>query len=206
MTQANGVLVGYDGYDNQMYAFGTGLSATTVSAPQTEIELGTTALIQGTVTDQSPGQTCLGIPAAGTPAIADAYMSNWMAYLYKSQPEPMNATGVPVTLSYTDSNNNTFVMGQTTSDINGQYTYAFTPTIAGTYTINSVFGGSASYYTSSAQTHLYVGQIEHPTTTPTPTTSTSVADTYFVPAIAGLFVLIIIVLIAVVLLIVRKRA
>jgi hypothetical protein len=33
--------------------------------------------------DKSSGDTCLGIPAAGTPAIADESMSDWMEYLHK---------------------------------------------------------------------------------------------------------------------------
>jgi hypothetical protein len=165
IAQSNGILTGYDGYDNQIYAFGKGTSATTVSAPQTEIPLGTNALITGTVTDQSPGETCLGYPAAGTPAIADANMGDWMAYLYKQQPEPTNATGVPVTLSYIDPNNNYYTIGTTTSDANGQYVLPFKPDVPGTYTITATFGGTNSYYSSSAETHLLVSE---PATTATP--------------------------------------
>ena len=204
IAQANGILTGYDGYDNQLYAFGKGPSGTTVSAPQTEISLGTKALITGTVTDQGPGQTCLGIPAAGTPAIADAYMGNWMAYLYKQQPEPMNATGVPVTLTYTDSNGNTYTMGQTTSDINGQYAFAFNPPIAGLYSITATFGGTLSYYSSSAQTQMIVGQAAA-TAAPTVATQSGLATSadlmmYIVSASTA-----IIIAIAVAVLILKKK-
>ena len=199
---ADGEIVGYNGYDGQIYAFGQGLSATTV-ATSLCINNPNQVLITGAVTDQSPGQTCLGIPAAGTPAISDASMSQWMAYLYMQQPEPTNATGVPVTLSYIDPNGNYYYIGNTTSDITGHYLYTFTPTVPGTYRITATFGGSNSYYSSSAETFFDYAQ---PATTAAPTaTPTSIADMYFVPAIAGLFVLIIIVLIVVVLQMLRKR-
>ena len=142
---ADGELVGYAGYDNQIYAFGTGLSATTVSAEQNVRPLGSEFQIQGTVTDQSPGQTCLGIPAAGTPAIADAYMDQWMSYLYQQQPEPMNATGVPVTLTALDPNGNIENLGTTTSNINGNYAIDWTPPVPGLYTITATFSGTNSY-------------------------------------------------------------
>jgi hypothetical protein len=129
-----------------------------------------------------------------------------MAYLYKSQPEPMNATGVPVTLSYTDSNNNTFVMGQTTSDINGQYSYTFTPTVPGTYIITAIFGGSASYYTSSAQTIMSFATLAA-SPTPTTTTATSTtADTYFVPAVIAIIVVMLIGFAVLAMLALRKKA
>jgi hypothetical protein len=126
-----------------------------------------------------------------------------MEYLYQQQPEPTTATGVPVTLSYTDPNGNTYSMGTTTSDITGHYSYAFTPTIPGKYTITATFGGTNSYFSSTAETpYLF----DKPATTAAPTaTPTSVADMYFVPAIAGLFVLIIVGLIVLALLMLRKR-
>jgi len=194
LALAGGVLVNTNGYDNQIYAFGTGLSATTVLAPQTEILLGSSVLITGTVTDQSPGQTSLGIPAAGTPAIADAYQTEWMSYLYQQQPKPMNAEGVTVKLSYVDSNNNFFVMGETKSDINGQYTYTFTPTIPGLYTITATFDGTEAYYGSSSQTFMYVGEDLSSISTPVPTpTPESLTDTYIIGSTIAIIVAIAIV-------------
>jgi len=199
---SDGYMVTDNGYDNQIYCFGQGNTATTVTA-QPVINNAAQVLIKGTVTDQSPGQTCLGIPEAGTPAIADAYMSQWMAYLFQEQPEPTNATGVPVTLTYTDPNDNTYTMGTTTSNIAGQYSYTFTPTIPGTYTITATFCGSNSYYSSSAQTTM---AFDPPSASVAPTaTPASVANMYFVPAIAGLFVLIIVGLIVLALLMLRKK-
>jgi len=199
---ADGSLVTYDYSDGYVYCFGQGLTATTVAATAGS---GNVITIQGTVTDQSPGQTCLGIPATGTPAVSDASMNQWMAYLYQQQPEPMNATGVPVTLTYTDPNNNTYTMGTTTSDLTGHFAYEFTPAIPGSYTVTATFCGSNSYYSSSDETSFtYAPLVAAATTAPT-VTPTSVADMYFVPAIAGLFVLIIIVLAVVVIQMLRKR-
>ncbi|MDR1993515.1 MAG: hypothetical protein LBQ98_08520 [Nitrososphaerota archaeon] len=164
IAQADGILTGYDGYDNKLYAIGKGPSETTVSTPQTEVPLRTNVLITGTVTDQSAGQTCLGYPAAGTPAIADDNMGDWMAYLYKQQPKPTTVAGVPVTLSIVDPNGNYYVIGKTTSDINGQYSLSYQPEVPGIYTVTATFGGTNSYYSSSAQTHLLVG--ENTNTTP----------------------------------------
>jgi hypothetical protein len=198
-----GYMLSFNAYDNQIYCYGKGNTATTVTTSSV-VNSNTQVQISGTVTDQSPGETCLGIPAAGTPAISDQYMSPWMEYLYMQSPEPTNATGVPVTLSYIDSNNNCYTIGTTTTDINGQYAYAFTPDVPGTYTIIATFGGSNSYFSSSGQTHMTF--VSPPAATAAPTAApASAADTYFVPAIAGLFVLIIIVLILVVLMMLRKR-
>ena len=46
----------YNGYDNQIYCFGQGQTATTVTAAPA-INNAAKVLIKGTVTDQSPGQT-----------------------------------------------------------------------------------------------------------------------------------------------------
>jgi hypothetical protein len=166
---ADGILVDYNCYDNTAYAFGKGLSATTVTAAP---GVGNGVTIQGTVTDQSPGQTALGIPAAGTPAISDQYMTAWMEYLYMQQQMPTNATGVPVTVTVTDQSGNAVFTTTVTSDISGQFVAPWTPTTTGTYTVNAVFAGSNSYYASSGETHILVGSTQvtaAPTATPTPT-------------------------------------
>ena len=200
----DGELLSYNSYDNQIYAYGKGNTATTVSASPGQ-NSNKDVLIQGYVTDQSPGQTCLGIPEAGTPAIADVYMSQWMEYLFEQSPKPTNATGVQVTLTYLDPNNNTGTIGTTYSNINGQYAYKFAPPVPGIYTIIATFGGSNSYYSSTAQTSYLFESPPSETAVPT-ATPTSVADLYFVPAIVGLFVLIIIVLAVVIVLMLRKRS
>ena len=155
-------------------------------------------MIQGTVTDQSPGQTCLGIPAAGTPAISDDSMSDWMAYLYMQQPKPTDATGVPVTLTAIDPNGTPIDIGTVTSDMNGHFGSMWTPPVPGDYTITATFAGSNTYFGSSTETAIGVSQAtgEHSvhnyssvhssssTGTPAPTSavSPSVAPTPTQPA------------------------
>ena len=150
---ADGYLVTLNGEDNQIYCFGKGQTATTVTATP---GVGNVVTIQGTVTDQSPGQTCLGIPAAGTPAISDASMEQWMEYLYMQKPMPTNATGVPVMLQATGSNGNTISIGTVTSNVNGQFKIAWAPPSNDLFTITASFGGSNSYFASSAETGLAV--------------------------------------------------
>ena len=182
LSVADGLLVSADQYNNMIDCFGKGPSATTVSAPDTAIPLGTLVLIKGTITDQSPGQTSLGIPAAGTPAISDASMEQWMEYLYEQQPMPTNATGVTVTLDSIDPNNNFVHIGNATSDLSGLYSYMWTPPIPGKYTVIATFEGSNSYYASYAETAIGVSNAPTaqasvatpaPTATPPPTVTTT---------------------------------
>jgi outer membrane protein assembly factor BamB len=167
MAIADGVLIAYNSYDNQIYAFSKGQSATTVSAPTTAISQGTPVMIAGTVTDQSPGTTALGIPAAETPAISDDSMSAWMEYLYQQQPKPTNATGVPVHLTAIDPNGNFQDIGTTISNIDGTYAIDWAPPIPGLYHVTATFEGSNSYYSSSGATYFLVNSASS-ATVPTP--------------------------------------
>jgi hypothetical protein len=201
---ADGYLLMPNAYDNQLYCYGKGLSATTVSAPETTQTLGTKILVKGTVTDNSPGQTSLGIPAKGTPAISDDSMTAWMEYLYMQQPIPTNATGVEVVIEVLDSNNNYYEVGRTTSDASGLYSLAFTPEVAGKYTIIARFAGSESYYSSSAETAINVDN--PPTATPQPTQApASLADQYILPGIIGIIVAIAVVGALLAMLLLKKR-
>ncbi|MCW4003691.1 MAG: PQQ-binding-like beta-propeller repeat protein [Candidatus Bathyarchaeota archaeon] len=155
---ADGVFVSFNCYDNQIYAYGKGLSATTVSASPKVSVYGGSVLVEGTITDQSPGETCLGIPAAGTPAIADDSMSAWMEYLYQQQAMPTNATGVEITLDALDPNGNFVHIGTVTSDASGLFKKAFVPEVPGEYTIIATFAGSKSYYSSYAETAINVDE------------------------------------------------
>jgi hypothetical protein len=194
---ADGYIVVDNSYDNRIYCFGKGLSATTVTAsPEISVN-GDSVLIKGTVTDQSAG-------AKNTPAISDEDMSAWMEYLYMQHPKPANVKGVEVTLDTIDPNGNLVHIGNTTSDDTGLFSYMFTPEVPGKYTIIATFGGSQSYWRSSAETAIGVEDAPQATPTQIPA-SQSIADMYFVPAIAGLFILIIIVLALVMLIILRKR-
>jgi hypothetical protein len=206
---ADGRLVGVDSHDNQIYCFGKGPSATTVSAPQTIPALGSSVMITGTVTDQSPSgrRTITGnldFSLKGTPAIGDASMDAWMEYMFHDRPKPTNAVGVDVNLVALDPNGNYIQMGTTTSDSNGNYGIVYKPEVPGTYQIIATFSGSNAYGPSTATTYLAVGDAAA-TPAPTAAPAESTADTYFVPAIAGLFVLIIIVAIVLALLMLRKK-
>jgi hypothetical protein len=208
-NSANGVLSdGYlvvpNAYNNELYCYNKGQSATTVSAPDIAIPQGNTVLIKGTVTDQSPGQTCLGIPAAGTPAISDASMTPWMEYLYDQQPEPQNATGVPVTLSVIDSNGNYRQIGTATSNTYGTFSLTWTPDIPGDYTIIASFAGSESYYPSSADATMYASTI--PTAAPTSQPiSLASTQTYIMAGVAAIIIVVVIVGAVLAMLMLRKR-
>jgi hypothetical protein len=204
---SDGVLVAVSAYDNQIYAYGTGPTAITVDAPSTGVTTSAPVTIRGTLTDISAGSKQEAVAANfpnGLPCVSDASMTQWMEYVYQQQPMPTNLTGVPVTLSVLDSNGNYRQIGTTTTNSMGTFGFTWTPDITGNYTVIANFAGSQSYYGSSADTYFYASA-PAPTAAPTATPAASVADTYFVPAIAGLFVLIIIVLALVVLSMLRKR-
>jgi hypothetical protein len=197
MAVAEGYLVGFNGYDNQIYCFGKGQSATTITASP---GVGSAVTIQGTVTDQSPGETCLGIPAAGTPAIADEFMSDWMAYLYEQQPVPQNARGVPVTLYATGPDGSTETIGTVTTDATGHYVVSWTPTAKGTYTITACFDGTESYFASTGETGIAVDLSSTSSTATTNTANSLPAEAFY-----AVSVVLIVLIIVVAVLIVRKK-
>jgi hypothetical protein len=202
-------LIVVDNHDNELYCFGKGPSATTVSAPQVVPSLGSSVMLTGTVTDQSPSGRLnindrLDFALKGTPAISDASMDAWMEYMFHQRPKPTNAYGVDVSLVALDPNGNYISIGTTTSDVNGNYGIVYKPEVPGAYQIIATFAGSNSYGPSSATTYLAVGDAAA-TPAPTAAPGESTADQYFVPAIAGLFVLIIVVAIVLALLMLRKK-
>jgi hypothetical protein len=146
---ADGYLVAANSYDNQIYCFGKGQSSVTVSAPQTVLPKGSTALIQGTVTDQSPGQK-------GTAAISDANMSAWMEHLYMQKPLQGDMMGVLVVLTAVGPDGKTLNIGTVTSDASGLYKTLWTQPAEGAYTIMASFAGTESYWASTAETALGV--------------------------------------------------
>jgi hypothetical protein len=146
-------------YDNQIYCYGKGPSATTVEAPLAAITEGSSVVIRGTVTDQSSG-------AKDTPAIADASMQAWMEYLYMQQAMPKNATGVEVSLDTVDPNGNFIHIDTVTTDMSGMFSYLWTPDVPGKYTVIATFAGSKAYYSSYAETAI--GVDEAPPATPPP--------------------------------------
>jgi outer membrane protein assembly factor BamB len=202
---ADGYLVCYNGYDNQIYCYGRGLTATTITATP---GVGNTVTIQGTVTDQSPGETCLGVPAAGTPAIADEYMSLWMEYLYMQQQKPTDAKGVPVSIMVLDANGNTVYQGTAMSDITGNYAVGWTPDISGLYTITATFAGTGSYFSSSAETYINVdtaSQTVAPTSSASPSTAPSAGAASSVTTYIAITAVVIIILVVAAAIALRRR-
>jgi hypothetical protein len=139
----------------------------------------------------------------GLPAVSDDSMEAWMEYAYMQQIRPTNATGVEVTLAILDANGNYRTIGTATSDADGFFSYNWTPDIEGKYTLYATFAGSNSYYASHAVSAFTVDSAPS-TPTPIPTPLPSMADLYFMPAIIGVIVAIIIVGVVLALLVTKK--
>jgi hypothetical protein len=166
---ADGYLVGLNMWDNQIYCYGKGPSAVTVTAsPEVSVN-GDNVLIKGTVTDQCAGAKALAEKMGyvnGVPAIADESMQAWMEYLYMQQSMPTNATGVEVTLDTLDPNGNFVHIDTVTSDTSGMFKKLWTPEVPGEYTVIATFAGSASYYSSYAETAIGVSEAPAATAPP----------------------------------------
>jgi hypothetical protein len=203
---ADGFFVFLNCYDMQVYCVGKGPSATTVTAPNAGLTFGQSLVISGSVIDISAG-TQQNEQAArfpyGVPAVSDESMNAWMEYVYMQKPRPTNTTGVEVTLSVVDSNNNCREIGTTTSDADGFFHYTWVPDIPGDYTVIATFAGSESYWPSHAETAFTVMQEAEATPAPTPTPA-SMSEMYFVPSVAGIIVAVAVVG-AVLVLMLRKR-
>jgi hypothetical protein len=160
---ADGYIVHASDYDNLVYCIGKGPSAVTVDAPMTAVTVGSTVVIRGMVTDQSPGAIEVARKmgyAEGVPCMSDADQEAWMEYLYEQQAKPTSAKGVEVSIDAVDPNNNYIHIGTVTSDISGAFGYAWTtPNVPGTYQIVATFAGSRSYGGSFAQTYMNVGEV-----------------------------------------------
>lgn len=210
MAIADGYLVYFNLYDGKLYSIGKGPSATTVTAPELVVAKGSPVLIKGTVTDQAMAAKELVEDGKYTmvPAISDADQSAWMQYLYMQKPKPTSATGVQVKLTAEDSNGNKQNIGSVTSDIDGGYAFAWTPTSEGLYKITATFEGTNSYYGSSASTYCIIGSsAANPAVTNTPTAAVhpqSEPQTEIL-LIAGIAA-ILIVIIAVIAILLKKRA
>ena len=203
------IITALDQYDNRIYAIGKGPSAISVTAPDVGVTTGNNIVIRGTVNDISPGTQDSALTMRfpnGVPAVSDASMSDWMLYVYKQFARPTNATGVPVSISVIDSNNNFRTIGTTTSDISGTYALTWTPDIPGDYTVYASFAGSQSYYASSAETH-FTASLASSTPAPTATAASNLATTTdLMLYIVGAAVAIIIAIAIVGVLMLRKRS
>ena len=112
-----------------------------------------------------------------------------------------------VSIDAIDPNNNFVHLGNATGDTTGMFgfTAGLRQIFQATIEIIATFDGSDSYWPSSATTGMYVQSAPQATAlAPTAAPPLSVADTYFVPAIAGHSALNIIVA-AVIILMLRKR-
>jgi len=202
---ADGYAVFLNAYDMQIYSVGKGPSAMTVEAPMAAITVGSGLVIRGTVTDVAAG-TKQNEQAArfpnGVPAVSDDSMGKWMEYVYMQKPRPTDATGVEVTLSVLDSNNNYREIGKTTSNSDGFFTFNWAPDIEGQYKVYASFAGSESFWPSHAVTSFVAEPApaeEPPVETPPDMTGTLV--TYATIAI----IITIIIVGAVTMLVLRKR-
>jgi hypothetical protein len=156
---ADGFLVYYNFYDNQIYCIGKGATKTTVTAPTIEVPKQSKVLIQGSVIDLSPGaiqdEQAKRFPH-GLPAVSDTVMGPWMEYVYMQKPYPQKVTGVEVELEVVDPNNQRCKIGNVKTEPSGIFGFDFTPKNSGLYKIIVSFKGSDSYWPSCAETFLLV--------------------------------------------------
>jgi outer membrane protein assembly factor BamB len=203
---SDGYLVGYNGYDNQMYVFGKGPSATSVTASPKISVHGDKVLVEGLVTDISAGAKQEAQAANfpdGLPCVSDESMTAWMEYVYMQQPKPTDVTGIDVTVTVLDPNNNCYDIGTTTSNAYGFFKMSFTPEVPGEYYVYATFTGSDSYYGSSAVTAINVEEASAATSEPTPMPA-SAADLYFLPVSIGIIIAIVVIGLVIILML-RKR-
>jgi len=172
----------YNGYDNRIYVTGKGPSQTTVNAPMSAVNLGSSLIISGRVTDIAAGtksdEQASRFPN-GVPCASDASMTDWMSYVYQQRPLPTDFTGVDVTISVIDSNGNYREIGTATTDASGVYTLQWTPDIEGKYTVIASFAGTKGYWPSYSETGFAV---DPAAATPAPYPEVTVPSTemYFV--------------------------
>jgi hypothetical protein len=194
-------------YDMQIYAIGKGPSQLTVDAPMADITLGSGLVIRGAVMDISAGtqqeQQKANFPN-GVPVVSDVSQGDWMPYVYMQKPKPTNTTGVSVSIDVIDANGNYRSIGTATTDSSGAFSLQWTPDIPGKYTVIATFAGSESYWPSSSETSFAVDAAA-PTLAPTAAPAQSAADLYFVPAVIGIIVAIIIVGAVLAMIMLRKR-
>jgi hypothetical protein len=211
MPVADGYLVAFNNYDNQIYCFGKGTTDTIVQTPLAGATQGQSFTIQGTVMDTSAGASQTAVKANfpnGLPCVSDASMTQFMEAVYMQQPMPTNVTGVPVTITAIDPNGNYIILGNTTSDANGYYSLKVnTNTLAagpGEYKVTATFAGSNSYYASSAESSFTLNAAA-PTPAPTAAPVTGLASTGTVELGVAAIVIVIVIIGAAIMLMLRKR-
>jgi hypothetical protein len=205
---SDGIMTAFNDYDNQIYAYGMGPTATTVTPPSAGVTVGTPVMITGSVMDISAGSQQNAVKANfpnGLPCVSDASMTQWMEAVYEQQPMPTNATGVQVTLTAIDSNHNLINIGTATTDIKGNYGFSWTPpSVPGPYQITATFSGTNSYYSSSDTTYVSVQASATPAPTAAPVTGLATMSGLTI-GIAAAVIVIIIAIAIVGLLLIRKK-
>jgi len=205
-AHADGYMVEWNSYDNQIYSYGKGQTSATIAAsPKVSVQ-GSNVLVEGTVMDESPGTKNSDRIARfphGVPAVSDDSMSAWMEYVYMQQPKPTDVVGVEVIVEVLDPNNNYYEVDRTTSDAAGFFKLAFTPEVPGEYSVYARFAGSESYWPSSAVTAISVQEAPEATAEPTQAPAL-LSEQYFVPSVTGIIAAIAIVGVVLALLL-RKR-
>ena len=202
---AYGRMLSLNAYDNRIYCFGKGPSATTVVAPSVGVTTASPITITGTVLDVSVGSLRHDVAANfpnGLPCVSDASQSKWMEYVYQQQPCPNDVAGVEVTLSVVDANGNYREIGTVTTNAMGSYGFTWTPDIPGDYTVVANFAGSNSYYPSSAQTYFHATEF---VVQPSPEYPQPIDNTMTVVYIGAAIMVLIAVVGAVIVLMLRKR-
>ena len=203
---ASGYLTVFNPYDGQIYCYGKGPSALTVTAPDVAAALGTPIVIKGTVTDIAAGtnqeEQAARFPN-GVPVVSDSSQSAWMEYVYMQKPKPTDITGVPVTISVIDSNGNSRIIGTAKTTSSGTYSLSWTPDITGSYQVIATFAGTNSYWPSSSQNAFEVTQSE-PTSSPYPVTTLPPIEMYIAAGVAAIIIAIALVG-AVIVLMLKKR-
>jgi hypothetical protein len=198
-----GTGAGYsDGYmvylqyaDLQTYCLGKGPTAINVGASPKIAESGKSILIEGTISDISPGTNTYTMNARfpnGLPAIADEYMSRWMEYVYMQLDTVPDATGVDVVISVLDPNGNVKDVATATSDANGFFKTTFVPEVPGEYTVFASFKGTDSYWPTQSQTALVVGET-NATPPPQEPKNDSYTDTYVLGIGAAILIAVIVI-------------
>lgn len=204
MVIGDGIIGFLNSYDERIYAIGKGPSETTVTAAPKVSVHGSSVLVEGTVTDISPGTDDYTLSARfphGVPAVSDDDMSEWMEYVYLQYPRPSDVSGVEVVLTTIDPNGNVNDIGTVTSDASGTFGHTWQPEIPGQYTVIATFAGSKSYWSSYAQTYITVEESPEVTSVEEPTITLPPIEMYIAAATAAIITAIAIVG----LLILRKR-
>jgi hypothetical protein len=203
---ADGYTNFFNSYDHQIYTLGRGPSRTTVTAPDIGVQLGSSLVIRGTVTDLSAGTKQTEQAARfpdGVPVAADSIMSDWMSYIYQQQPMPTTFTGVDVTINVVDANGNYRPIGTVKTTSDGTYSLSWKPDIEGTYYVYATFAGTNGYWPSHASSSFVVDPAAA-TPTPEAPAGPSTADQYILPMVIAIIIAIAVVG-AVLALLVRKR-